>query len=112
MLRAGLGFAVLACALSAVAPALADETSATDKLRILYSTRFTFTDDGLPLVTVEIMGGRKEVKLHAKSGVIARPDGDGGSIVEADGGDAWTITVENPHPAQILEWTVVETLGP
>ena len=89
----------------------ADDTSSTDKLRILYSTRFTFTDDGLPLVTVEIMGGRKEVKLHAKSGVVARPDGDGGSTVEADGGDGWTITVENPRPAQILEWTVVETLG-
>ena len=31
--------------------ALADDTSASDKLRILYSTRFTFTDDGVPLIT-------------------------------------------------------------
>ena len=92
--------------------ALADDTSATDKLRILYSTRFTFTDDGLPLVTVEIMGGRKHVDLRAKSGIIVRPDGAGGSAVETDGGDAWTITVENPKPAVIQEWTVVETLGP
>ena len=51
-------------------PARADETSATDKLRILYSTRFTFTDDGLPLVTVEIMGGKKDVHLHAKGGML------------------------------------------
>jgi len=54
------------------APAGADETSATDKLRILYSTRFTFTDDGLPLVTVEIASGRKDVHLRAKGGLTVR----------------------------------------
>ena len=68
--------------------AVADDTSATDKLRILYSTRFTFTDDGLPLVTVEIMGDKHEVKLHARSGVMVRPDGAGGSAIEADGATA------------------------
>ena len=101
----------LACALAGGA-ARADDTSATDKLRILYSTRFTFTDDGLPMVTVEIMSGRKKVELHAKTGIAARPDGAGGSTVEADGGDAWTVTVENAKPALIQDWTVVETLGP
>lgn len=59
MLR-GLPLALIAAA-SAAAPiaARADETSAADKLRILYSTRFTFTDGGLPLVTVEIMSGQQ-----------------------------------------------------
>ncbi|HEY3803604.1 MAG TPA: SpoIID/LytB domain-containing protein [Kofleriaceae bacterium] len=89
----------------------ADDTSASDKLRILYSTRFTFTDDGLPLVTVEIMGGQKRVELHAKGGVSVRPDGTGGSMVETDG-DGWTVTVENPKPALLQEWTIVETLSP
>ncbi len=93
------------------AVAHADETSATDKLRILYSTRFTFTDDGLPLVTVEIMGGRREVKLHARGGIVVRPDGSGGSTVDTDA-DGWTITAEDVRPAVIQEWTVVETLGP
>ena len=86
--------------------ARADETSASDKLRILYSTRFTFTDDGVPLVTVQIMGGRREVRLHAKAGVTVRPDGAGGSTVDADA-DAWTITAEAAKPAVIAEWTVV-----
>lgn len=118
MLRAGLWSAaayffsfLLAFALME-GIAHADETSASDKLRILYSTRFTFTDDGVPLITVEIMGGRKDVKLKAKGGIVVRPDGAGGSAIESDSGDAWTITVENPKPAQIQEWTVVETLGP
>nr|HEX4318785.1 SpoIID/LytB domain-containing protein [Kofleriaceae bacterium] len=105
--------AITAAAIFAAAPpARADETSATDKLRILYSTRFTFTDDGLPLVTVEIMGGKKDVHLRAKGGVVVRPDGVGGSTIESDGGDAWTITAEDVKPAVIQDWTVVETLGP
>jgi SpoIID/LytB domain protein len=102
--------AAVVCLLPAVA--VADETSASDKLRILYSTRFTFTDDGVPLITVEIMGKRKEVKLRAKSGIVVRPDGSGGSAIESDSGEAWTVTVESGKPAQIAEWTIVETLGP
>lgn len=101
----GVGFAVMGVA-------RADETSATDKLRILYSTRFTFTDDGLPLITVEIMGGKREAKLRAKGGVVVRPDGAGGSMMETEGGEAWTITAEGTKPAVIAEWTVVETLAP
>jgi hypothetical protein len=99
--------------LIAMAPAIApaDETSASDKLRILYSTRFTFTDDGLPLVTVEIMGQQRRVALRAKGGIAVRPDGAGGSAIELDGGDAWTITAEGTRPAVIQDWTIVETLA-
>ena len=108
-----LALIVAAAAVSAApAPARADETSATDKLRILYSTRFTFTDDGLPLVTVEIMSGQKVVHLRAKGGIAVRPDGAGGSAVETEGGDAWTITVDDARPAVLQDWTVVETLSP
>ncbi len=105
-----VAFALAFAIMSGVAHA--DETSATDKLRILYSTRFTFTDDGVPLVTVEIMGNRKDVKLRAKGGVLVRPDGQGGSAIETDGGDTWTITAEGTKPAMIQDWTIVETLTP
>jgi len=109
MSRAAL-LVVVPCLALLPAGAGADETSATDKLRILYSTRFTFTDDGVPLVTVEIMGKRRDVHLRAKSGIVVRPDGAGGSAVESDAGDAWTITAEATKPAVIQEWTIVETL--
>jgi SpoIID/LytB domain protein len=102
---------VAALCLFGPAVAFADDTSASDKLRILYSTRFTFTEDGLPLVTVEIMAHRKRVDLHANGGVLVRPDGVGGSSVENDG-DSWTITVENAQPALLQDWTVVDTLSP
>src|SRR5262249_52129715 len=52
---AGLALAAAAAALSA----RADDMSADDKLRLLYSHRFTFTRTGVPLVTVEIMHGEK-----------------------------------------------------
>ncbi len=92
--------------------ARADETSATDKLRILYSTRFTFSDTGVPLITVEIMGRKREAKLRAKGGLVVWPDGNGGSALEIDGNDTWTITAETTKPAVIQEWTIVDTLQP
>jgi len=109
----GPALALIVAAASATgSTALADETSATDKLRILYSTRFTFTDDGLPMVTVEIMSGQKTVHLRARGGIAVRPDGAGGSAVETEGGDAWTITVDDARPAVLQDWTVVDTLSP
>ncbi|MBK7535654.1 MAG: SpoIID/LytB domain-containing protein [Myxococcales bacterium] len=97
-----------------LAQAQADDTSATDKLRILYSSRFTFTDDGLPLVTVEIVSGVAEAKISAKGGLVVRPDGVGGSAVEVPAGAAgqWTVRAEATRPALLQEWTVVETLSP
>ncbi|MCE9577887.1 MAG: SpoIID/LytB domain-containing protein [Deltaproteobacteria bacterium] len=94
-----------------VGPTRADETSTGDKLRILYSSRFTFTDDGLPLITVEIMGGQKQITLSAPGGLLVRPDGAGGSAVAAGDG-RWTIRARDTAPAEIQEWTVVESLGP
>lgn len=88
--------------------AAADETSTQDKLRILYSNRLTFTDEGTPLVTVEIASGQSEVRISAAHGVLVRPDGAGGSEIQADA--RWTVTLENAQPAQIRAWTVVESL--
>lgn len=88
--------------------AWADETSTNDKLRILHSNRLTFTDEGTPLVTVEIMSGQSEVRISAARGVLVRPDGAGGSEIQADA--KWTVSLAEGQPAQIREWTVVETV--
>lgn len=88
--------------------AAADETSAGDKLRILYSNRFTFTDDGLPLLTIELVNSRERIHLTSQGGVTVRPDGEGGS--EIVGGREWTISVEDSKPAVMREWVVVESL--
>lgn len=110
-LRRLLPAAILAVSFGVIAvSALADETSTGDKLRILYSNRFTFTDDGVPLVTVELMSGQSEVRLSAGGGILVKPDGDGATVIE--GGEAWTIRVEGARPAEVREWTVVERFAP
>ncbi len=83
----------------------ADEFSSGDKLRTLYSNHFGFTDDGFPQVTIEIMGGQREVRLGATSGLELLPDGDGGSRIR--GPADWTISLENGRPAKVREWIVV-----
>lgn len=95
-----------------VSSAGADETSTTDKLRILYSSRFTFTDEGLPLVTVQIVGGRDRITLAAPGGLTVIPDGVGGSATTVAGATTWTLTARDAAPAEIREWTVIERLGP
>ena len=92
--------------------AAADETSTADKLRILYSSRFTFTDDGVPLVTVEVMSGQREVTLSAPGGLVILPDGEGGSRTAVAGAGTVTVTSEDAAAAEIREWTVVERLAP
>ncbi len=88
--------------------ALADETSTGDKLRILYSNRFTFDDRGIPLITVELASGRQSVRLGARSGLAVLPDGDGGARI--DGGGRWVVSLEGGKPAEIRDWTVVARL--
>src|SRR5262249_57031608 len=97
----GLALAAAAAALSA----RADDMSADDKLRLLYSHRFTFTRTGVPLVTVELMHGEKQVALHGDQALRLLPDGDGGAQVIA--GPSWTITAEKAMPAKTRYWTVV-----
>ena len=108
--RAALLALAASLALVSPRPTTADETSSGDKLRILYTSRVTFTDEGDPLVTVEVMGGQRRAVLSAPGGLVAMPDGDGGAEVRA--GTRWTVTLENGAPAELRDWTVVERLPP
>jgi stage II sporulation protein D len=111
------GLVTGAAALAAAVPALpsahaADAISSRDRLRMLYSNRFAFTDDGTPLVTVEIMSGQTEVQIRAgpgADGVNLIPDGTGAIL---RGLDRFTITAEDTEPASVREWTVVARLAP
>lgn len=84
----------------------ADETSSGDKLRTLYSNHFTFTDDGFPLVTIEVMGGQRSAHLSAAGGLVVRPDGEGGSAIRA--ASRWRLSVEGGRKAVVEEWSVLE----
>ena len=100
-----LPIAALVAAAVALAVARADDLSGDDKLRLLYSHRFSFTRGGVPLVTVELMGGQTEVTLGSAGGTRVRPEGEEGARIEA--GDRWTVTVRDAVPAKIRWWTIV-----
>lgn len=65
----------LACA----GRAQADELSGADKVRVLYATQFSFTREGLPLVTVGLLEGAQEVRIRGALRVL--PDGEMGAEV-------------------------------
>jgi SpoIID/LytB domain protein len=104
----------VAALLLAVAPArAADEFSGADKLRVLYSAEFRFTQDGLPMVPVAIAEGLSGVVISAASGGLRLlPEGDGGPEVRAPNNDeAWQIRAQGTSPAKLRYWTIVWRRG-
>jgi SpoIID/LytB domain protein len=89
------------------AVARADDLSGADKLRVVYSNQFAWTDDGLPMVTVRIAEGRDRVVLRG-GGVKLQPDGEGGP--EVRGGATWTVRVERGHAGVVRYRPVVARL--
>ena len=96
---------VLLCALSW--SARADELSGADKLRVVYSNQFAWTDDGLPVVTVRIAEGRDRVVLRG-AGLRVYPDGEGGP--EIRGGGTYIVQLERGRPGKVRYHVVVSRL--
>ena len=78
-----------------------------DKLRVLYSAEFRFTEDGLPVVPVAIAQGLGNVMISVSTpgGLRLLPEGEGGPDVRAD--DAWQVRAQNTTPAKLRYWTIV-----
>jgi SpoIID/LytB domain protein len=102
MKRGLFALLAVACALGYVARA--DDMSGDDKLAALYRHRFTFTPEGLPLLTIELMHGQTSVRISG-AGLRVFPDGDGGPTVRA--GDDFTITARETRPARMRYHTIV-----
>jgi stage II sporulation protein D len=111
MRRYRLPFVVLAAAGTGWAWGISDGNPLGDydAAVALYSPRFSFTDDHLPLLTVEIMSGQPEVVVSAEQGVTVSPDDEFTS--EIGGHRSWRIRAEKTAPAVVREWVVVERLA-
>jgi len=86
-----------------------DELSGADKLRVVYSSQFSWTREGLPVVTVRVMEHRPSVTLAAE-GMRVLPDGEGGA--ELRGGATWTVRVVDGKPGKIVTHNVVASFAP
>ncbi len=96
------------------ASAVGDELSGADKLRMVWSTQFEWTRDGMPLVTVRLAEGRDEITVSGIAGgspVAPRvlPDGEGGA--EVQGGTTWTVRLEGKGRPVTVKWHVVVARG-
>ena len=101
--------ALVALLCAAIAPAAADELSGADKLRVVYSNQFSWTRDGLPVVTVRVMEHRPSVTLAA-DGIRVLPDGEGGP--ETRGGATWTVRVVDGKPGKVVTHNIVASFAP
>jgi SpoIID/LytB domain protein len=103
--------ALLALVVLTASRAAADDLSAADKLRVVYSNQFAWTTDGLPLVTVGVARGRDRVVITAPSGgVRVLPDGEGGA--EVRGGRTFTLRVEGGRPGRVRWHVIAARLAP
>ena len=84
----------------------ADELSRTDKLRVLYSSQFTFDRRGVPLITIAIAEGERTVDIVGTKGLRVLPDGEAGS--EIFGGQVWRVTTKSSRPAVVEHFAVLE----
>ena len=89
--------------------ARADELSGADKLRVVYSNQFSWTRDGLPIVTVRVMEHRPSVTLSS-AGMRVLPDGEGGPEVRA--GATWTVRILDGKPGRVVMHNVVASFAP
>ena len=95
------------CVLLVALPCAAQEKmSREDTAAILFSNRFSFTQDGEPVLSIRIMEEQKTITFTAPDGLAVQPSGPGGPTLEVKGRLAWTLSVSGGTPAR-LGWQVV-----
>lgn len=87
----------------------ADELSGADKLRVVYSNQFSWTREGLPVVTVRVMEHRPSVTVTGE-GLTVLPDGEGGPDVR--GGATWTVRVTDGKPGRLKYHVIAASFAP
>ncbi|MCK5800967.1 MAG: SpoIID/LytB domain-containing protein [Deltaproteobacteria bacterium] len=85
--------------------AWAEGLSRSDKLRVLYSNQFAFDRRGVPLITIGIVEGAREVVLEGSRGLRVLPDGEDGS--EVRGGARWKVSIISSKKAAVEHFVIL-----
>ncbi len=97
-------------------PAFAQEQEGEDFTRrdrtaLLYQTKFLFTKDNVPIVTVGLVEGEDRVAFNSDGPLDFLPEGVGGpSIRVGKGRTACTARLDDGVPARIRYWVAVSRL--
>src|SRR5262245_16113630 len=97
----------LAAALAPSPPAVADDLTGADRMRVLWSNQMQWTPESIPIVNVGIADGLEQVVIEG-AGARLLPDGEGGS--EVRGGSRWSVRLGSARPA-VIRWHVVVGSG-
>ena len=101
-------FAVLLLLWIGVRPALADE--ADDRLRMLYSSRVTFSPEGVPEVAVGLMHSQTEISLSCVTGMTVEYF-PAHRAIEAmlPGGATYSVRIINSRPGGVVSHVLAAT---
>lgn len=92
-------------------PALAqDKMSREDKAAILFSNRFSFTDEGEPVLSVGIMDQQESIAVSSKGGLVVHPSGPDGPSITLAGNRKWSFVVKQSTPARLAWRAVLDTV--
>lgn len=91
-------------------PSNADSLGRTDKLRVLYSSQFSFDSRGVPLITIGIIEGTDQVTLSSGAALRVLPDGGDGA--EVTGRSRWLVQLKSSKPAVLEHYVVVARASP
>ena len=80
-----------------------------DRTELLFSTKFQFTPENVPVVTVGVVEDEKEIAFLSEGPLVFMPEGEGGPSVRVGRGRTECIaTMDDSRPAVIRYWPALE----
>lgn len=89
-----------------------EDLTRRDRAAILYSTRFRFTREHVPIINVLVMDGQDRVVFWADDGIVFRPEGEGGPEISVGAGRTrCEARIENARPARLKYWVALDKVS-
>jgi SpoIID/LytB domain protein len=91
---------------------LGEDFTRKDRTELLFQTKFTFTPENIPVVTVGVVEGEKSVAFVSDGPVVFMSDGEGGPAVRVGKGKTECVaTIYDSRPATIMHWPALERVS-
>jgi stage II sporulation protein D len=87
-----------------------EKMSREDTAAILFTNRFSFTDDGEPVLPVGIMDRQETIEISVREGLVVQASGPGGPETIVPGRGRWKVQVDNAKPAVLGYRAVLEAV--
>lgn len=90
-------------------PGSGEDFTRKDRTELLFQTKFQFTPENVPVVTVGIVEGVGDVAFSSEGPLVFQPEGEGGPTVRVGRSRIDCIaTIEDSRPAVIRYWAALE----